>query len=168
MAQNGRTSFTAPDSEGARPSGSNGAGMFFDAARRRDRLVRRESAFRRTSPQHNVQEAYGHSDEEVETAANYLCDLLKSGRVTIEQVELEQRQDADKLAGWTAVGLPQSGSENAAKVAAIHHRMAVRNRALELNAIYDMRPAPDSTITPDQPTWKPWRPGATSKTHRTY
>jgi hypothetical protein len=161
MAQNGRTSFTGPDSEGAGPSSSNGAGMFFDAARRRSRLIQRESTFRKTgSPQHNVKEAHGYSDKGVETAAQFLCDQMKNGRVSESMVEAEQRDDANKLTAWQAVGMPGAGTPDAEKISKIHYRMAVRNRALELHALYDMEPNPDAKAVPGQPEWKPWRAGA--------
>lgn len=162
MAQsNGRISFTGPDSEGARPVSSNGAGMLFDAARRRDRLVRRESAFRRSgSPTHNVKEAHGYTDAMVESAAQMLCDQMKSGRVTQSMVEYEQREDANRLVAWQAVGMPDAGTPDAERISKIHYRMAVRNRALELHMAYDMEPNPDAKIVPDQPAWKPWRAGA--------
>ena len=160
--QNGRTSFTLPDSAGGPPRGSNGAGLLADAHRRRDRLIRRE-AYTRTSTRYNVTEAHGYTDEQVDKAAQAMYDLMRVGKLTVQQVQAEQREDANRLAGWKAVGMPEGASASAEKVSAIQYRMAVRNRALELQSVFDLTSGTSQTRTRDaitQPSWKPWRKGA--------
>ena len=164
MPQNGRTSFIQPDSEGAPSQPSNGSGMYFDAMRRRDRLIRRESALSHRRHDLTVREADGYSAKMVEQAADDMCDMLKAGRLVRKQVEREQRDDADRLTGWNAVGAQDRGTDGAQKVAAITYRMAVRNRALEKFDAYEFTDM-TSTLRNDQVTapqkpWKPWRPGA--------
>lgn len=166
MAQNGRTSFIAPDSEGRAAPGSNGAAQYLDSTRRRDRLVRRESAFRsglfaRTS----LTEADSpYSDTQVEQAAQQMCDMLKTGRLTRPQLEQEQREDADRLTGWQATGPPDPHTDGAELIRKYQYRMAVRNRALELFDAFDLSNLTSRTrsgqTVPGQPERKPWRPGA--------
>lgn len=168
MAQNGRTSFIHPDSEGAPASGSNGAAQYLDASRRRDRLVRRESA-RRQSLTPSLHEAenepnFSYSAKDVELAAQTMFEALRGGRMMRTQVEQEQREDADRLAGWKAVGVPDSHTDGAELVQKYQYRMKVRNRALDLFDAFDLTNLTARTragrSTPSTPEWKPWRRGA--------
>lgn len=169
MAQNGRTTFTRPDSDGRDPLGSNGAAQLHDAHRRRNSLVRRESARRAGTLTFSAQtlEATGYgSAKEIETAAQFLCDSIKAGRVALAAVQQDQIEDARRLEGWAAVGMPDAGTPQADVVAAIQKRMVIRKRALELHEVYDID-TPTSNIragqsVPSQPKWAPWRRGADS------
>lgn len=166
MAQNGRTSFILPDSAGSAASGSTGTGQYLDAARRRDRFIRREAA-RRTSesgaPRDPGAETFDLKPGDVEKAALAMCEQLKYGRLSRTQLEQEQREDADRLAGWRAV-TPDPHTNGAELVKKIQYRMAVRNRALDMYDTYDLSNLTSRTrtgqVTPEQPKWKPWRPGA--------
>lgn len=175
MAQNGRTTFTRPDSDGRAPLGSNGAAQLHDAHRRRNSLVRRESARRAGTFTFTAEtlEAAGYgSAKEIETAAQFLCDSIKAGRVALAAVQQDQIEDIRRITGWQAVGMPDPSSPKADEVAAIQKRIVIRKRALELHEIYDID-TPTSNVragqsTPDQPKWAPWRPGASPHSHRIY
>lgn len=167
MAQNGRTSFILPDSAGSAAPGSTGTGQYLDAARRRDRFIRREAA-RRTvegggAPRDPAAEPFHVSAKDIEQAAQAMCEQLKYGRLQRTQLEQEQREDADRLSGWRAVS-PDPHTDGAELVKKIQYRMAVRNRALDMYDTYDLANLTSRTrvgqATPEQPKWKPWRPGA--------
>jgi hypothetical protein len=167
MAQNGRTSFILPDSEGRAGPGSNGAAaQYHDASRRRDQLVRRESARRSglftPSALHEADSAY--SPKNIEQAAQQMCEMLKNGRLSRTQLQQEQREDADRITGWRATGPPDPETDGAELVRKYQYRMAVRNRALELYDAYDLNNLTNRTrsgqTVAGQPEWKPWRKGA--------
>lgn len=161
MPQNGRTTPLTPNSEGAPPEPSNGAGQYYDMSRRRDRI--RQAALQRGIGE-ATREANGYGKADVEKAADELCNLLKQGRVTRAQVMAEQRADTDRMVGWSAAGA-EPGTHGDRMRSQVEYRMRVRDLALAKFSAYELTSYTAHTRSgqeaPAQPPWKR-RPGLPS------
>ncbi len=167
MPLNGRPSMSplTPNSEGAPPDASNGAGQFYDATRRRDRI--RIAAAQRGFGE-AMRETRGQTKKAAEAAAEEMCNLLKQGRLRRADVEAEQRADVDRMVGLAAVGgEPGTGADR--RRADIEYRMLVRELALSKFSAYELSDsistARPGQTTAAQPRWTQ-RPGLPSGGHR--
>lgn len=155
---NGRTVFVETDSAGDPERAPNSVGQFIDA-RRRHNLVTRLATAR---DQGLLNEAGQFGAKDVEAAAGEMLMQLKTGRLTRQHVEMEQKQDMDRLAGWRVVA-PAEGTELRAKMEAVQYRMTVRAKALEVFTKQELTALTSTTghhreVT-DPMTRQPWRPG---------
>jgi hypothetical protein len=154
--------------EGAREANSASTGQFHDAARRR-MLVTRKTTW---AKEHGIlSEAIGAEDAKtVNDTAQLLADNVKTGRVTRQQIESDQRMDADRLTGFKAAP-PDPGSNAAEMLRVVKYRMAVRAKALELIANWELALMGPTTYgktltVPETPTRKPWRTGLNEAARR--
>jgi|PlaIllAssembly_1097288.scaffolds.fasta_scaffold11355_6 hypothetical protein len=156
---NGRTVFVEADSGGdSEKNPSNSAGQFIDARRRHNLVTRLNTA----REQGLLSEAGQFSKKDVEAAASEMLAQLKMGRLTRQHIEMEQKQDMDRLAGWKVVA-PAEGTDLRARMEAVQYRMTVRAAALEAFTKQELTALTSTTghhrdVT-DPMTLKPWRPG---------
>jgi hypothetical protein len=147
--------------EGAREAASTGFSQVRDAHRRR-LLVTRKVRYAR---EHGLlNEAIDAGDREaVKDAAQLMADNVKTGRLTRQQIEADQRMDTDRLAGYKAAP-PDIGTNAAEMLQVIKYRMAVRFAALQRIAQWElalMGPTTyGKTLTVSKtPPRVPWRSG---------
>lgn len=120
--------------ENAREAHSTGSGQFHDAGRRRQ-LVTRKAQWAR---EHGLlAEAADADPSAVKDAAQLLADNVKTGRLTRQQIEADQRMDESRLTGYKAAP-PDLGTRAAEVLQALKYRMAVRAAALQLIAQWEL------------------------------
>lgn len=155
---NGRTVFVEPESTGE-PERADNASTQFISARRRHNLVTRLNRAREDGL---LTEAGQFDAKDVALSAGELLMHMKGGRITKAHVEMEQKADMDRLAGWRVVA-PAEGSDLRQKMEAVQYRMTVRAKALEAFSKQELTALTSTTghhreVT-DPVRNQPWRPG---------
>ena len=166
---NGRIAFTEANSGGVGDQTPDTSAALY-AARQRHNILTRRNDLRRAGLLTEGSEGLRGpilvpgGAKDIEEAAYELCAQVKAGRITRQHVESEQQADHDRLAGWLAVS-PAEGTHGDQMVAAIRYRMAVRAKALEDVAKFELNTLLSTTAragreVSDPILNRPWRPGA--------
>lgn len=163
---NGRTVWVPPDPPDAttEANSASSASDLFVEARRRHNLIARIMGYRRQGRTREAEEPFTFTPSDVTDAANEMLAQLKAGRITRQHVEMEQRADMDRLAGFRAAA-PQPGSDLFERMRKVEYRMQVRQAALDAFARQELATLISSTARPgisvtDPVLRRPWRPGA--------
>jgi hypothetical protein len=128
-----------PQSQGRPEPESTATGEMLVASRRHHLRARRAHYARENGMVREAHNRYHFSPSDttaITTAAAQLCDLLKSGRVSREHVESEQMADKHRLAGAEAVA--GTNPEEQERLDNVRYRMAVRDKALDDYASYEL------------------------------
>lgn len=162
---NGRTAFTEANSGSRSPKAGDAGSNSLLLQRRAHYVLDRLEQQRRSGL---IVEAVADIDvpdgqAAVREAADELVLHMRLGRVHRQQVEEEQRADINRLTGWTVVS-PGRAPEAANRIEALRYRIAVRSRALESFAKFELATLLSTTARPGRRTevtapMRPWRPG---------